>query len=114
MRKYLPSPVRAVLRRVRRGFIGGPPIPSGDVDRSPSGRGRFKTADDSPKGPEVRDEPLIADLRTPVLATGDPAFDFELPVYDFSTGERVLTSSTMRLSEVSRDRPVALIFGSYT
>jgi hypothetical protein len=76
---------------------------------------RAMTPEDSPKGlPDVYADPLLMDLRTPKLALGDPAFDFELPVYDFSTGTKQSTGETMRLSRVGRERPVALIFGSYT
>ena len=76
---------------------------------------RAMTPEDSPKGlPDVYADLLLTDLRTPNLAAGDPAFDFELPVYDFSTGAKRSTGETMRLSEVGRARPVALIFGSYT
>jgi hypothetical protein len=76
---------------------------------------RVMTPEDSPKGlPDVYADPRLADLRTPNLAPGDPAFDFELPVYDFSRGTKQSTGETMRLSKASRARPVALVFGSYT
>lgn len=76
---------------------------------------RAFTPEDSPKGlPDVYADPALTDLRTPELAEGDPAFDFELPVYDFSTGKRQTTGSAMRLSDVAAERPVALVFGSYT
>ncbi len=56
--------------------------------------------------------PLYRKLMEPELRPGDPAFAFELPRLDPEThqpsGERV------RLADFSGERPVALIFGSYT
>jgi len=46
------------------------------------------------------------DLRTPSVAEGDPAPDFELPALE--GGE------TVRLASLLERRPVALVFGSYT
>lgn len=54
------------------------------------------------------------DLSTAKLSTGDVAFDFELPRYDFSEGTAVATGATVQLSEFRSLKPVALIFGSYT
>ena len=55
---------------------------------------------------------LYRKLMDPELRPGDPAFAFELPLLDPEThrpsGERV------RLADFAGDRPVALIFGSYT
>jgi hypothetical protein len=56
--------------------------------------------------------PVYLALRTPDLAVGDPAFDFELPLLDRETHRR--TGETFRLSSHAGERPVALIFGSYT
>ena len=50
--------------------------------------------------------PFYGALMTPSLAPGEPAFDFDLPLLD--GGGRV------RLSEFAGERPVALVFGSYT
>ena len=51
-------------------------------------------------------------LMTPILATGDAAFPFDLPLLDAEThhpsGERV------RLGDFAGVQPVALVFGSYT
>ena len=56
--------------------------------------------------------PLYRTLMAPDLAPGDPAFPFDLPLLDGRThrpsGERV------RLADFAGDRPVALVFGSYT
>jgi hypothetical protein len=50
--------------------------------------------------------PLWMSARAGHLAVGDTAPDFALPTAD--------RSRTVRLSEEWRDRPVVLIFGSYT
>jgi hypothetical protein len=50
--------------------------------------------------------PLWMSARAGELRVGDAAPDFALPVLD--------RSRTVQLSEVWRDRPVVLIFGSYT
>ena len=56
--------------------------------------------------------PLYRRLMEPDLQRGEPAFAFELPLLDPEThrpsGERV------RLADFAGERPVALIFGSYT
>jgi hypothetical protein len=64
------------------------------------------TPADSPKRFDdwVRD-PVNVDLSTAKLAVGDLAYDFELPL---------LGGGTFRLLEVARERPVVLVFGSYT
>jgi len=64
---------------------------------------------------EIRDAIKAAawyqDLQTPKLGPGDPAADFALPVLDANHG---LTSQIVRLSDYAGQKPVALIFGSYT
>ena len=76
---------------------------------------RSITPEDSPQTPmDVMSDPALRDLATPKLSVGDPAFDIELPAYDFSDGSERLTDETFHLSAIARDRPVALIFGSYT
>ena len=76
---------------------------------------RAFTPDDSPKTPEdILNDPVVRDLATPKLAVGDPAFDFDLPVFDFSDGTDQATGERFCLRERSDARPVALIFGSYT
>ncbi len=59
---------------------------------------------------DVMASPAHQDLSTPKLAVGDPAFLFTLPllVGHQQTGELV------SLGDFAGDRPVALIFGSYT
>jgi len=49
---------------------------------------------------------LWCEARAGELAPGDPAPDFELPTLD--------RSGTVRLSAFRGDRPVVLVFGSYT
>jgi len=67
------------------------------------------------RGPKSREEIKASDwyqdLQNPKLRPGDPALDFSLPVLDTNHG---LTSRVVRLSEFAGQRPVALIFGSYT
>jgi hypothetical protein len=76
---------------------------------------RAFTPDDSPMGmPEIMADPVAQDLSAAKLAQGDPAFDFDLPVYDFSDGTRVETGRTFHLQSAAANRPVALVFGSYT
>ena len=50
--------------------------------------------------------PFYGELMTPSLAPGDRAFDFELPRLD--------GAGRVRLSGFAGERPVALVFGSYT
>ena len=65
------------------------------------------TPPDSPlRMRDVMESPRYLDLWKAKLAPGDQAFDFELPLLD--SGE------TVRLSTFAGERPVVLIFGSYT
>ena len=61
---------------------------------------------------DVMSSPFYGGLMTPELAVGGPAYPFELPLLDPEThgpsGERV------RLTDFAGERPVALVFGSYT
>jgi hypothetical protein len=61
---------------------------------------------------DVMSSPAYRRLMTPTLAPGAPAFPFDLPLLDPEThrpsGERV------RLADFTGNRPVALVFGSYT
>ena len=73
------------------------------------------TPDDSPKTPmDVFNDPVRQALATPDLAVGDPGFDFDLPIADFSDGTPRHTGETFHLFAAAGKRPVALIFGSYT
>ena len=66
------------------------------------------TPDDSPLTiDDIVTSPLYQDLLTPTLSEGDVAFDFVLPRLD-AGGDAV------RLSDFAGQRPVALVFGSYT
>jgi hypothetical protein len=58
--------------------------------------------------------PRLKELSTPDLSVGDMAFDFELPVYDYAEGVERATDKTFHLLSEAKDRPVALVFGSYT
>jgi hypothetical protein len=76
---------------------------------------RTVTPEDSPKTPmDVMADPTHTRLATAELVAGDLAYDFTSPVYDFSDGTEKSTGTTFNLAEVAREKPVALIFGSYT
>jgi len=73
------------------------------------------TPDDSPKTPmDVTEDPKWKDLATADLQAGDTAYQFTSPIYDFSDGTEKATGEHFDLAEVAREKPVALIFGSYT
>ena len=72
-----------------------------------------RTPDDSPLTLEqAMSSPLYRALMTPALAPGDEAVDFDLPLLDPETGAP--GDSRVRLSSFAGQRPVALVFGSYT
>ena len=76
---------------------------------------RAITPEDSPKTPmEVRADPKHQDLFTPNVSEGDLAYDFHSKIYDYSDGIEKDTGRIFSLLEVSKEKPVALIFGSYT
>jgi hypothetical protein len=93
------------MRTVGRGSpVDAPWSVAGQVVAQVRGEG---TPEDSPL--TLRDMMASADYRdlmTAKVAEGDVAPDFELPSLD---GER-----TVRLAELRAERPVALVFGSYT
>jgi hypothetical protein len=55
---------------------------------------------------DVMSSPFYGKLMAPELALGDPAFPFDLPLLD--------GSGRIRLADFAGERPVALVFGSYT
>ena len=55
---------------------------------------------------DVMSSPFYRGLMTPDVASGDPAFPFDLPRLD---GE-----GRVRLADFRDKQPVALVFGSYT
>lgn len=76
---------------------------------------RAFTPEDSPKTPmDVWADPLLKHLSEPDLAVGHVVFDFELPVYDYAEGVERATNKTFHLASEAKERPVALVFGSYT
>ncbi len=76
---------------------------------------RAITPEDSPKTPmDVMSDPIHRALSTPDLAVGDETYDFESVVYDYSDGSEKRTGEMFHLAEITREKPVALIFGSYT
>jgi len=75
---------------------------------------QFTPADSAMTYTEVHALERTRQLRTADIEAGDEAPDFELPVFDFSTGARVETDEVFHLQSVAANTPVALIFGSYT
>lgn len=76
---------------------------------------RAFTPEDSPKTPdELWADPAHQALSTPKVIEGGRAHDFSGPIYDFSDGRKVSTDRRFNLFEAAREKPVALIFGSYT
>ena len=71
-------------------------------------------ADSAKTFAEVFQDTDFIKLAVPTIGEGDTCFDFELPIYDFSSGSRKLTGVTFHLAGVSTSQSVALIFGSYT
>jgi hypothetical protein len=69
--------------------------------------GRRLAPADSPLGlPDILASPVYRDLSTPNVAVGEEAVDFDLPTLD--------GGATVRLSTFKGQKPVALVFGSYT
>ena len=60
---------------------------------------------------DVMSSPAHRRLMTPELAPGDLAFAFALSLLDPETHK---PSGRVRLEDYAGDRPVALVFGSYT
>lgn len=76
---------------------------------------RAFTPDDSPKTPmDVHAEPRHQKLSSAEVQQGELAYFFNRPIFDFTTGVKVVTGSTFDLQARSETKPVALIFGSYT
>ena len=76
---------------------------------------RAFTPDDSPMTPmELMADERHKDLSTPEVVQGEAAYDFTSPVYDFSDGVRKPTGRQFNLFESAVEKPVALVFGSYT
>ena len=73
------------------------------------------TPDDSPMtAPEAIESELHKKLAQADLKPDDVAYNFSSQIYDFSTGTEVVTGKEFDLLEVAQEKPVALIFGSYT
>ncbi len=84
-------------------------------DEQPDFDWRAFTPEDSPKTPmDVHADPLHQALSTADVVPGGAAYDFESPIYDFSNGRQVITGRRFNLFEAAREKPVALVFGSYT
>ena len=55
--------------------------------------------------------PFYGELMAPEVRHGEPASPFDLPLLDPETHK---PSRRVRLADFAGDRPVALVFGSYT
>ncbi|HWL33437.1 MAG TPA: hypothetical protein VNP89_07515 [Gaiellaceae bacterium] len=72
-----------------------------------------ETPADSPLTLETAmSSPLYQRLMAPELTPGEPAFAFELPLLDPETHRP--SGALVRLAGFAGERPVALVFGSYT
>lgn len=73
------------------------------------------TPEDSPKTPmDMMVDPKQQDLGTPNISEGDDCYDFSSKICDFSDCTEKDTGKMFHLSGVAKEKPVALIFGSYT
>jgi hypothetical protein len=73
------------------------------------------TPEDSPKTPmDMMADARHQQLSTAEVSQGGAAFDFSGPLYDFSNGQKVITGRSFNLFDAAREKPVALVFGSYT
>lgn len=73
------------------------------------------TPEDSPMTPmDWFANPVNQDLSAATVRQGEAAFYFRRPLFDFSSGSKVETGKTFDLQEIAAEKPVALIFGSYT
>jgi hypothetical protein len=72
-----------------------------------------RTPADSPlRLADVMSSQFYGRLMSPELEVGDPAFPFDLPLLDSETHEP--SGRHIRLADFAGERPVALVFGSYT
>ena len=63
---------------------------------------------------DILSDPQHERLATPEVEQGGPAYGFTSEIYDFSDGRKVATGRQFNLLESAAEKPVALIFGSYT
>ena len=76
---------------------------------------RSITPEDSPLTPmDVMADERHRRLATADLKQGDPAYNFRSQIYDYSDGTAVATGEYFDLLAAAKEKPVALIFGSYT
>jgi hypothetical protein len=105
----MPTPSEALgyMRTVSRGSPVDPRWSVPGMILSRVRHGKRRAPKDSPLGlQDVMGREDYRELRTPDLAVGDPALDFELPRLD--------GGPAIRLTTFAGGKPVALVFGSYT
>src|SRR4051794_34988037 len=102
-----PRDLLAYMRTLRGGSAVDRPWPIRAQVATMLRVGRGLAASGSPRTlQDVMADPGYRDLRTPKVRPGDAAPDFELPLVD--------GGGSVRLAELCRSGPVALVFGSYT
>ena len=102
-----PKDMVAYAHTVGRGSPVDRPWSTAGVLWSMLRHGRRLAPKDSPRTlQDVLADPEYRDLVRPKVSEGDIAPDFELP--------RIDGGGTIRLSGLLHERPVALVFGSYT
>ena len=102
-----PKDVLAYMRTVSRGSPVDPRWSVPGMILSRLRTGKSLAPKDSPLTlQDVLASPDYRDLVTPKVAEGDAAPEFELPLLG--------QGGTVRLAELVAERPVALVFGSYT
>ena len=86
------------------------------ADKLPNGFDwRAITPDDSPLTPmDVFADEHHKTLGNADVRANEAAYNFRSQVYDYSDGTAVATGRTFELLDAAKEKPVALIFGSYT
>lgn len=86
------------------------------ADKLPEGFDwRAFTPEDSPLTPmDVMADERHRQLGNADVEAGEIAYNFKSQIYDYSDGTAVATGRAFDLLEAAKEKPVALVFGSYT